>query len=322
MKKTNFFTRKEISPLYIHSGQFLIFLFLLVVFVLAAQYFQNELYNVPSLWGFILLTLITPLSAKYLFQTFLSLREPLSSITKSNDAKWFENQKYFIFGLNPWSLVTTFCLVIGGNLTYFLVARGLWSGIADIAFILLESFLFGILGTLGWSFWALLLFAHRLRTLDIDLEPFDTKRDEFRKLSSSFLGMFGAGLMLYAGALIMGWLGVGAYIFYNPILKFWIFPFAITVIGFFILIQVFLHNVIKKAKLNRLNKISALIQKHYRDWEQQKSTSSQLDAINNLLNWKEKIEKEFEWPFDLLTFFSVIITVLLPTIKSITELFK
>jgi len=323
MTKLKAFPPKVIAPIYSHpAGSFAVLVFM-VLLVFATQYFQNELYPdfTPSVGAFSILSLLTPFIANYLYKTFLSLQETVNTLTESNQQEWFLQQKTFTFGINLWSVIIIIALALGGEITNRYLVWGIWTGAAKVFYFLHAALLFGILGMLGWSYFGILLFAYRLKSLKYDLEPFETKKDEFDKLNSSFLGMFIAGVILYIGAIAAGWLSpLGSYMLEIPMLQYWIFPLAIVVIGFFVLIQFFLHEIMKEAKKVRLNKISLLIRKHYNEWEKSQS-SIHGTAINDLLSWKEKIEKETDFPFDFLTIASVIVTVLLPTIRTIVELF-
>ncbi len=310
------------SPLYTHPIWVFVVLSIAVALVFTTQYFQNELYLeyfTPIVVILSAISLITPFIASYLYTTFLSLQETINLLTETNQQKWFLKQKSFTFALHPLSVVAVISVTIGGLVTNYVLVWNVWTGAAKFFYFLHVSILFSCLGMLGWSYFGILLFSYRLKFLNLDLEPFETKKDEFNKLNSSFLGIFFTGLILYLGAASAGWLAFGSYMLAIPILRYWVFPFAIVVIVFFILVQYFLHNLMKRAKENRENKISLLIRKHYREWEKSQSSTAST-AINDLLTWKEKIEKEPEFPFDILTFFSIVATVLLPAVRTIIDL--
>lgn len=323
MSKSKVSVPKIIAPLYSHPIWSFAVLLFIVVFVFATQYFQNELYAafIPSVGAFSILSLLTPFIGNYLYKTFLSLQDTVNTLTEANQQEWFLQQKLFAFGINLRSVIVIILLALGGEITNRYLVWGIWTGAAKFFYFFHAALLFGILGMLGWAYFGILLFAYRLKKLDYDLEPFETKKDEFDKLNSAFLRMFIAGVILYFGAIIAGWLSpLGSYILQISMLQYWIFPLAIIVIGFFVLVQFFLHEIMKKAKNIRLRKISLLIRKHYLEWEKSQSPTHGT-AINDLFSWKEKIEKEKEFPFDFLTIASVLVTVLLPTIKTIIELF-
>lgn len=63
------------------------------------------------------------------------------------------------------------------------------------------------------------------------------------------------------------------------------------------------------------------VRKHYLEWEQTQS-HEKASLINDLLAWKEKIEKESDLPFDIITTLSLIATIVLPAVKSLVELFR
>ena len=319
MSKTS--SLKSTFPLYKYPIQIFVFLMLIVFLTFVSQSVQNQLYLyfVPSIIAFAFLTLVTPWVAQYLRKTFLSLYSTICQLTESGNQEWFDQYDHFIFGANRWSILVAILVAIGGEITNYYLAWGLWSGFAKAIFFLQIGVLFGILGFLGWAYLGILIFAYHLRDLKFDLEPFETKKEEFAKLNSSFLGIFGSGIILYIGALIAAWLVTGPYILDIPLLQLWIPPFAIAVISFFLLIQVFLHEVMKKAKNIRINKMNTLMRQYFREWEKTKS-SDQSTQINNLLGWKEKIEKESDWPFDVLTVISVVVTIFLPAVRAILEL--
>jgi hypothetical protein len=322
MTKSNRRVSKLTFPLYSHPAWSFLALFIIVIFVFATQYLQNELYNgfTFSVGILSILSLLTPLFTYYLYRTFLSLQDIASTLTETNQQEWFLQQKQFIFGVNHWSIIVVVLLAIGGEITNYYLVWGIWTGIAKFFYFLHAGILFSILGMLVWTYFGILLFTYRLSNLHIDPEPFETKRDEFDKLNASLLGMFFAGVIMYLGAIISGWLSpFSSYMLQQFILQYWVFPLAVVVLGFFVLIQYFLHTMMKKAKRIRLNKILLLIRKHYSEWEKSQSANHSA-AINDLLSWKEKIEKETDFPFDFFTIASVLVTVLLPTIKTIIEL--
>lgn len=321
MKKKIHSDKNFVFPLYTYSIYVFIIMGLVVVSTFIAQYIQRELYQffTPSIFMLSVLSMIAPWSARYLYKTFVLLQGIIDTLTETDHKEWFESHKRLVFGFNPLSIITAILITIGGVTTNYLLAWGLWTGVARFAFFLQIGLLFGILGFLGWAYLGILFFAFRLQTLNFDLEPFETKREEFDKLNSSFLGMFGSGVILYIGAAIAVWMVAGPYILYIPLLQIWILTLAIAIIAFFILIQIFLHATMKKAKNIRVNKISLLTRRYYQEWEKNPSPDRS-SQINNLLTWKEKIEKETEWPFDILTVVSIILTIFLPAIKSILDL--
>jgi hypothetical protein len=322
MEKNVFSRIKIIIPLYRYSVYIFISASIVVISTFISQYLQNELYEffTPSIFILGILSLITPWIARYLYKTFLSLQEVIDTLTETSHKEWFERQKYLFFGLNFWSISVALFVMFGGLATNYYLAWGLWSSIARIAFFIQIGLLFCILGFLGWAYIGILFFAYRLRSLAFDLDPFETKKEEFDKLNSSFLRMFSSGVILYAGAAIAVWLVAGPYILYIPLLQLWVLLIAAIILAFFILIQIFLHATMKKAKNIRVNKISLLTRRYYQEWEK-KPSADQSAQINNLLTWKEKIEKESDWPFEIWTVVSIIVTIILPAIKSIMDLF-
>ena len=313
---------ETISPIYKSPLQLFIVLIALEVLVFMNQYVHYGLDNffVPSLSAFIALSLVTPWIAKYLYKTFLSLKSAINDLTESDNQEWFTQQTSLIFGINRWSVLITIIIAMCAVATDYLIWGGWGNFSVNATYYLHLTLLFSILGNLGWSYWGILLFAQKLDILKFDLEPFETKRAEFDHLNSAFLKMLGWGIILYIGAVIAGWLALRTSILAVPIMKFWIFPLAFMVIAFFIAIQFFLHQLMRKAKSIRIGKISTLINSHYQEWEKSQS-SVEASAINELLTWKDKIEKEREFPFDFLTIASVIVTVLIPTLQTIKELF-
>jgi hypothetical protein len=93
------------------------------------------------------------------------------------------------------------------------------------------------------------------------------------------------------------------------------------VIAFFVAVQISLHGIMKKAKDIRINKIMLLVQKFYREWEQTQLREKSA-SINDLLSWREKVEKESDVPFDFITILSLLVTIVLPLVKSIIDLFR
>jgi glucan phosphoethanolaminetransferase (alkaline phosphatase superfamily) len=234
-------------------------------------------------------------------------------LTQANQKKWFSQQESFIFGINTGSVLTTICLAIGGaTLNYFMVGC-VWTGIAKFFYFLHVVVLFGALGILGWAYWGILLFSYRLQDLKLDLEPFETKKDEFERISTSLLGIFFTGVILYIGAITATWISPLIHFVEVFMFQYLIFPLAVLIACVFILMQHFLHELMKKNKRIRLDKVLSFTRKLYSKWK-----TSQLPAhrtaINDLLSWKEKIETEKDFPFGFLTIAFAVATVFLPTI--------
>lgn len=320
MKKSKSFSL--VSPLYKAPRIFSAVIFLLIILVLLGQYLDNRFVNpfMPSFTAFSILCLITPWIAQYIYKTYLSLEDILVSLTETSQRELFAKYEYLLFGINQWSLLAALVIAVFAEITNAIV-WGIWFSFAGTTFYIFLVVLFGIFGSLGWVYWGILLFSFRLANLNFDLEPFETKKEEFEKLNSKFLNFFIAGIVLYIGALIAGWLALGQYILIIPALKFWVLPLAIMVILFFIGIQFSLHNIMKKAKNIRLNKIMLQVRRHYREWEQTQS-HEKTSLINDLLSWKEKIEKESDLPFDVITTLSLFATIVLPAVKSLIELLR
>lgn len=294
---------------------------LVVVLALFAQYRVSG-FSIPplrSISAFSILCLATPWLARYVYRTFLTLKKVVDALTDSNQRKLFSKYENLAFGLNRWSLVVTFSLILLATITNISI-WGLYWSFYSIALALLFGFLFGMLGNLGWAYGGIILFLFKLKTLELDFEPLETKKNEFEELNSGFLRIFIAGIVLYIGAVIAGWLSIGPYLLLIPILRFWLYPLATMVIAFFITVQVLLHNIMKKAKDIRVNKIMLLARKNYREWEKTQ-LRKKAATINDLLNWREKVEKESDYPFDFITILSLLVTIVLPLVKSILDLF-
>jgi len=322
MTKQNSVVPNKIFPLYSHPVWSFIPVLIVVIFMFTTQYIQNQLYSnfVFTVSIIATISLLTPLIGYYLYKTFVSLQDTISSLTETNQNDWFSKQTFFIFGVNRWSITFTILLALGGLLVNFILTWNAWTGFAKFVYFLHALIFFSTLGIVGWAYFGILLFSSQLKNLPIDPEPFETKKDEFDKLNSSLLGIFFVGATLYIGTIIASWISpISSYLLQQFILQTMVFPLAIGVLGFFILVQYFLHETMKKSKNIRLNKISLLIRKHYREWERSPSENHRA-TINDLLLWKEKIEKEKDFPFDFITVASVTVTVLLPAAKTIVEL--
>jgi len=322
MTKPNLVIPNKIFPLYSRPVWSFISVLIVVILMFVTQYIQNQLYAnfVFTVSIIATISLLTPLIGYYLYKTFVSLQDTISSLTETNQTDWFSKQTVFIFGVNRWSTIFIVLLAIGGLFINFIFVWKAWTGFAKFMYFLHASIFFGALGIIGWAYFGILLFSSQLKNLTIDPEPFETKKDEFDKLNSSLLGMFFIGATLYIGTIIASWISpISSYLLQQFILQTMVFPLAIGVFGFFILVQYFLHEIMKKSKRIRLNKISLLIRKHYREWEHNPSENYRA-TINDLFLWKEKIEKEKDFPFDFVTVASVTVTVLLPAVKTIIEL--
>ncbi|MFT3893415.1 MAG: hypothetical protein QM730_17440 [Anaerolineales bacterium] len=320
---------KTIHPLYNYPVESFAVFFIIVILVFATQYFQGELNQclTPTLWAFGLLNLITPLIASYLYKTFSSLQATVSTLADTNQKSWFSQQETTIFGVNAGSIFTTICLALGGGIINYFMVGCVWTGIAKFFYFLHVVLLFGSLGILGWSYWGILLFSYRLRTIRLNSEPFETKKDEFETIGIALLGMFFAGVLLYIGALTATWISPLIYFFEVLMVQYVIFPVAIVLVCFFLFMQHFLHELMERNKRVRVEKILLFTKKHYVKWKKSQLPAHRT-AINDLLVWKEKVEKEKDHPFDLLiivfalaTIFLPPIALFLPAIKTILQSF-
>lgn len=315
MPKPSRNNKKTINPLYSHSTWVFFAFSIIVINVFATQYFQGELHKslAPTVLAFSMLNLITPLVANYLYKTFLLLQNIISALAKTNQKKWFSQQESFIFGVNTGPVVTAIFLAAFGGVMNFSVAWHFWTGIAKFFFFLHVIILFGALGVLGWAYWGILLFFYRLPNLKLDPHPFQTKKDEFERISTLLLGIFSAGAILYIVAITATRINPLVHYMEVFMLQYIIFPSAVVVLCFFILTQHFLHEVMRQSKKIRINKILSPMVKVYNKWEKSKSSTHRA-AINDLLAWKEKIETEKDFPFGSLTIVFIIAVVFLPII--------
>jgi len=310
------------SPLYHFPTQSFFVSLLVVVLAFVSNYKHGGL-SIPvirSITAFSTLCLITPWLARYVYITFLRLEHVVDAITESNQHELFSKYENLAFGLNRWSVLVTLALIFFAAITNISI-WGLNWGSDSITLGILLSLLFGMFGNLGWAYGSIILFLFKFKTLELDFEPFETKKNEFDKLSSIFLGICIAGVVLYISTIVAGWLSIGPYLLLIPVLRFWIYPLAIMVIAFFVAVQISLHDIMKKAKDIRINKIMLLVQKFYREWEQTQLREKSA-SINDLLSWREKVEKESDVPFDFITILSLLVTIVLPLVKSIIDLFR
>lgn len=321
--------QKMINPLYNYTAWVFSVFFIIVALVFATQYFQGELNPcfTPTVIAFSMLNLITPLVANYLYKTFLSLQMTVNTLTGLNQKKWFSQQESFIFGVNTGSIVTALFLAVAGGIMNYGMVGCVWTGVAKFFYFFHVIVLFGSLGILGWAYWGVLLFFHHLSNLKLNSQPFETKKDEFDKISTLFLGIFSTGAILYIVTITASW--ISPLIDYMEVfmLQYFIFPSAIAIVCFFILVQHFLHEIMRQSKKNRVNKILSFIVKLYNKWEKSQLPNHRA-TINDLLSWKEKIEAEKDFPFGFLTIVFVLavvflptIALFLPTIKTIVESF-
>ena len=318
-----------IHPVYSHPIlSFSIFL-IVVLLVLFTQYWQGELHkeSAASVFTFGVLNIAMPLIAFRLYKTFSSLQNTINILARANQQKWFLQQKSLIFGVNIWSILVSFFAALGGTIMNYYAAHWFWTGAAKFFYFLHVVMLYSTLGTLGWAFLGLLQFAFHLKDLKSDPEPFETKKEEIEKISTSFLEIFLAGVILYLGATLAVWLAPLYLIHEMLIFQFLIFPLAIIVTCYFISIQYFLHKVMKNNKEIRINKIRVFMKKYYSKWKKSQLASHRI-AINDLFAWQDRIEKEREFPFSILTTVLALVMVFLPItilffpiIKMIVNLF-
>ncbi|MBK9925740.1 MAG: hypothetical protein IPP66_10645 [Anaerolineales bacterium] len=329
MPKSSRSIQKIINPIYNYSAWVFSVFFIIVVLVFVTQYFQGELSKcfTPTVLAFSVLNLITPLVANYLYKTFSSLQNAVSTLTETNQKKWFSQQESFIFGVNTGSVATAIFLAICGGILNYGMVGCVWTGIAKFFYFLHVIVLFGALGVLGWAYWGILLFFYRLQNLKLNPQPFQAKKDEFEEISTLLFGIFSTGAILYIVAITATWISPLVDYLEVFMLQYLIFPLAIVIAGFFILAQHFLHEIMKQSKKTRLNKILAFTVKLYNKWEKSQ-LSTHRTAINDLLSWKEKIETEKDFPFNFFTIVFVLaavflptIALFLPTIKTIIKLF-
>ena len=154
--------QKTINPIYNYTAWVFSIYYIIVILVFVTQYFQGELHDAltPTVFAFSILNLIAPLIANYLYKTFLSLQNIFSTLTITNQKKWFSQQESFIFGINAGSVVTALFLAACGGIMNWGMAWCFWTGTAKFFYFLHVIVLFGTLGILGWAYWGILLFYH------------------------------------------------------------------------------------------------------------------------------------------------------------------
>ena len=194
-----------LSPLFKYHLQ--VSVLILIVSILAfwnryIYYKQIDSYT-PSLVMFSILGIIVPWIAHFIQITFSSIHTIIDELTETNNKEWFLQQFQLAFGINLWSVSISLILSTIAIKTDSILWGNSESRVTTIGlpYFLLLGLLFGMLGNLGWTYFCIIKLASKLKSLRTDDEPFDSKSEEFKRLNSSFLKMFGLGIIIYLVAI-------------------------------------------------------------------------------------------------------------------------
>ena len=316
--------KSRVIPLFSHPKLSLGVVSALVILNFASQrlFDWHPLY-VSSELAFSMLTIFMAGTASILYQTFISLSHIIEKIVRSphgDTSTWFNAQILDIFsGERAYAIMII--LIIGGLVTTNEVYVP-WTGFVRFVYFLLTGIQFGIMGVIGWSFWGLIIFLHRLSTFNVKYEPFLWLDEEIKQLHNVYLRTFGIGTIIYLNAVVGIWLSPGGlrFIQNSSLIRLWVFPLAAIVIVYFLAIQYYIHRIMTNYKQMAITNINKLIKEAFDVWQADESVEK-IKLVSELLSWKDILNREREWPLNLVPVLTIISGLLLPTIKTIMELF-
>ncbi|MBD2019103.1 hypothetical protein H6F43_02750 [Leptolyngbya sp. FACHB-36] len=271
-----------------------------------------------------LIAVFMPFVAAYLYNTFGSLSSTLKNfLDLPNDEfeQWFNTQTQLIFS-SKWIYIVAVIFGSVGALTVSTLGFP-WLGLAHTAFIIFSVNLFALTGAVTWNYFGVLVFLERLGNFEIKESVFEWHEKDLRQLNQTFLKLFIPGVFNYIGSVAAVWLipGERRLTLYGSFGQFWIFPFAIAIITFFLAGQYLIHQLMAKSKQNRLEQLNKTLQGFYDKWSAAPSSDT-AESITKLIEWRKHIQGELDWPLDFKTYFGVITGLLLPTVKSVLDLLR
>lgn len=162
-----------------------------------------------------------------------------------------------------------------------------------------------------------------LQNKEVIIEIFKWPITEFISFHQKYINTFTLGVIAYIGAVVGIWLspGGGSIALNTRTGQFWVFPLAGIVIVFFLCIEYFIHGLMAKSKYCRLEAAQSLLKINFDAWLANPSDdkSKLIDALTDCC---ENIKKEQEWPLNFTALFTVVATLLLPTIKTVFDIVK
>jgi hypothetical protein len=200
------------------------------------------------------------------------------------------------------------------------LGTGWWNFIAAKTYNFLIGLLLLLTGSIGWLFLSFLIYIKNIENFDIIGEPFSWPQKYFRKLGQVSLDVFFVGVVVYLGAILTVWLIPWGklVIFSSPFGYLWVLPLAITVISYFLVSQYLVHQVLKRSKEKRLDKIDQLLGDTYGKWNI-KPGDDKTKMLGELIRWREIITNISDWPITIKTNFAVIGGLLTPVIGAIIQ---
>jgi hypothetical protein len=298
-----------------------VFMLILVMLNFAVQLLDNRrILFLYAQIGFSILALLMPWIAAFIYKKFQLLFTTLENMVELPSGQimtWFGRQLHFIFG-GPWIYIIPILFAVAGLLTMLYLGLP-WSQFIDFIFAVFWGAFMLETGIVGWIYLGLLVFLYRLSRLKIKGAPFEWPDREFKDISTTYIQIFMPGVILYVGIVLALWASGQQWMaLYHPLGRLWTFPVAGAVIGFFLTSQYFIHRSMVSAKQSRLDAIDQLLKETYQCWFEDRSTE-QAKTISELVTWRNHINVDREWPFNLQSNFAVVSGLLLPTIKTIID---
>ena len=317
--------KQEKNALFLITNPILSFVIILILTIVnfASQLFQSwRNQYLYSQIGFSILALLMPWVAALLYRRIhllFSTLDKMVDLPSEQIAIWFKHQVDFIFG-GSWAYRISVPFSIAGVATMLYLGLP-WSQSINFIFIIFWGAFMLSTGIVAWIYLGLLLFFYRFSFLRIKGTPFEWPDKEFKDMSSAYVQMFTPGVILYLGIVLALWAsGQQWFALYHPLGRLWTFPMAGAVISFFLASQYFIHRSMISSKQSRLDEIDKLLKETYEMWLTDRS-NERAKTITELINWRNSIKTEREWPFNLQSNFAVVSGLLLPTIKTILDFF-
>jgi hypothetical protein len=330
MKRKNVRTSKGKSPemaqenipvLITRPWSSFVFMSILVTMNFVVQLLDNwRILFLYAQIGFSILALLMPWIAAFIykkFQLLFSTLENMVDLPSEQIITWFGRQVNFIFG-GSWIYIISIPFGVAGLLTMLYLGLP-WSQFINFIFAVFWGAFMLATGIVGWIYLGLLFFLYRLSRLKIKGTPFEWPDKEFKDIGTTYIQIFMPGVILYVGIVLALWASGQQWMaLAHPLGRLWTFPMAGAVIGFFLTSQYFIHRSMVSSKQSRLDAIDQLLKETYQCWFEDRSTE-QAKTITELMTWRNYINTEREWPFNLQSNFAIVSGLLLPTIKTIID---
>lgn len=135
---------------------------------------------------------------------------------------------------------------------------------------------------------------------------------EYRTIHGQYLLVFLHAVLLYGLALLSVWISPGGDWLVRSDFRaqLLVWPIAGVTVMSFLAIQIFMHRLMANRKLQRLRSLEALLDPHFVSCLRGEKAAVETMQVLNV--WHDKVREESEWPLNLLSILTVVVSLLLP----------